>query len=139
MPESAPSMEILSRECREREFGRWFSLIVDDPMLNSKAARILQGEREELRRSFVEGDILGFLKAAAEPTVQLLAGVAVAEVRRNRGPARPAGLGGRPAGGPARADIEATAETLRQGLRAVNGPGRLIALAMVINDNKGGC
>ncbi len=133
LPESAPSLEILSRECREREFDRWFGLVVDDPVLNSPAARILQGEREELRRSFVEGDTRGFLKAAAEPAVQPLTEGAVAGLRRNLQPGDRFDLlewlAG-PRGSPARADLDVRAETLREALGAVNGPGRVIALAM---------
>ncbi len=133
LPRSAPSLKILSRECREREFDRWFGLLVDDPLLDSPAARTLRGEREALRRSFVEGDTRGFLKAAAEPAVQPLTGSAVAEVRRNLQPGdrfdlldwaadRSPGLG--------RQDIEDGAESLREALGAVNGPGTFIALAI---------
>ena len=86
LPATAPSLKILSRECREREFDRWFGLVVDDPLLDSPAARTLRGEREALRLSFVEGDTRGFLKAAAGPAVRPLTDGAVAGVRRNLQP-----------------------------------------------------
>ena len=38
LPRSAPSLKIISRECREREFDRWFGLILDDPSLNPQAS-----------------------------------------------------------------------------------------------------
>ena len=133
LPQSAPSLKILSRECREREFDRWFGLVVDDPLLNSPAARILQDEREELRRTFVEGDTRGFLKAVAEPAVEPLTDGAVAGLRRNLQPNdRFDLLDWVTAQSPdlSRQDIEAQAESLREALDAVNGPGRSIALAL---------
>ena len=133
LPQSAPSLKILSRECREREFDRWFDLVVDDPLLNSPAARILQDEREELRRTFVEGDTRGFLKAVAEPAVEPLTDGAVAGLRRNLQPNdRFDLLDWVAAQSPdlSRQDIEAQAESLREALDAVNGPGRSIALAL---------
>ena len=133
LPQSAPSLKILSRECREREFDHWFGLVVDDPLLNSPAARILQGEREELRRTFVEGDTRGFLKAVAEPAVEPLTDGAVAGLRRNLEPNdRFDLLDWVAAQSPdlSRQDVEAQAESLREALDAVNGPGRSIALAL---------
>ena len=133
LPQSAPSLKILSRECREREFDRWFGLVVDDPLLNSPAARILQDEREELRRTFVEGDTRGFLKAVAEPAVEPLTGGAVAGLRRNLQPNDRFNLLEWVADQSpdlSRQDIEAQAESLREALDAVNGPGRSIALAL---------
>ena len=56
LPDSAPSLETLSRECREREFDRWFGYVLDDPAVNAQAARILGDEVEELRQTFVDGD-----------------------------------------------------------------------------------
>ena len=116
LPQSAPSLKILSREFREREFDRWFGLVVDDPLLNSPAARILQDEREELRRTFVEGDTRGFLKAVAEPAVEPLTAGDGAGLRRNLQPNDRFDLlewvTDQP-GGPAKADIEAQAESLR--------------------------
>ena len=133
LPRSAPSLKILSRECREREFDRWFGLVVDDPLINSPAARILQNEREELRSTFVEGDTRGFLKAVAEPAVEPLADGAVAGLRRNLQPNDRFDLLDWVADQPtdlSRQNIEAQAESLREALDAVNGPGRSIALAL---------
>ena len=67
LPESVPSLQILSRECREREFDRWFDLLLGQRALNAGVARLLDSQGEELRRSFIEGDTRGFLKAAAAP------------------------------------------------------------------------
>ena len=135
LPQSAPSLQILSRECREREFDRWFDLVVNDPSLNSYASLILGDEREELRRTFVEGDTRGFLKVVAEPLVEPLVESAVEDVRRNLPPNERFDLlewlTAQP-GGPNRAEIDEWAEWLRQGVSAATGPGRLIALAMVI-------
>ncbi len=135
LPETAPSLEILSRDCREREFDRWFGLVLNDHALNAQASRILGNEVEGLRRTFVDGDTRGFLKAAADPLVEPVVEGAVAEVRRNLPPderidvlERLAG----PPGSPARAKLEAQAEFLRGALSTVNGPGKLIALALVI-------
>ncbi len=132
LPATAPSLKILSRECREREFDRWFGLVVDDPLLDSPAARTLRGEREALRLSFVEGDTRGFLKAAAGPAVRPLTDGAAAGVRRNLQPGDRFDLLDWAADRSPdldRRDIEAGAESLRATLGAANGPGRLVALA----------
>ena len=134
LPESAPSLEILSRECREREWDRWFSLVAGHPALDSQAALIIGGRREELRETFIEGDTRGFLKAMADPAVEPLIDDALADVRRDL-PAdnrldllewqseRSHDLTGR--------GIEEHAETLREVVGAVNGPGRTGALTLV--------
>ena len=135
LPETAPSLEILSRVCREREFDRWFRLVLDEPALNAQASRILGNEVEGLRRSFVEGDTRGFLKAAAGPLVEPLVEDAVADARRKLPPDNRIDLlewlAG-PPGSPARADLDAWAESLRETLGVVNGLGRSTALAVVI-------
>lgn len=86
LPDTAPSLEILSRECREREFDRWFRLVLNDPVMSTQVSRVLGNEVEELRRAFVEGDTRGFLKAGAGPLVELVIEQAVADVRRNLPP-----------------------------------------------------
>ena len=41
LPQSAPSLQILSRECREQEFDSWFDLVLGDPGMDPQEARIL--------------------------------------------------------------------------------------------------
>ena len=135
LPETAPSLEILSRECREREFDRWFGLVMDDPVMSAQAARVLGNEVEELRRTFVEGDTREFLKAGAGPLVEPVIESAMTEVRRNLPPDHRIDLlewlTSQP-GGPARAEINAWAGSLRDALDAANGPGRNIAIVLVV-------
>ena len=135
LPRSAPSLQILSRECREREFDRWFGLLLDDPAMNSQAALVLEGEREKLRSSFIEGDTRAFLKAVADPLVKPVVQDAVADIRRNLQPNDRFDLlewlTDQP-GGPSKREIEAEAESLRGVLSAANGPVRLTALAVVV-------
>ena len=135
LPDSAPSLETLSRECREREFDRWFGYVLDDPVVNARTARILGNEVEELRQTFVEGDTRGFLKAAAEPLVEPVIDGAVADVRRQLPPGGRIDLldwlVGQP-GGPGRDEIERRAGSLREALSAANGPGRNIAIVLVV-------
>ncbi|MDE2938945.1 MAG: hypothetical protein OXR67_08500, partial [Chloroflexota bacterium] len=135
LPKSAPSLTILSRECREREFDRWFGHVLDDPSMSAQAAGILGSEVEDLRRSFVDGDTRGFIKAAAGPLVKPVVDGAVSDVRESLPP------GGRidllewlasQPGAPGRSEIEMQAETLREVLGTANGPGRVILLAMVV-------
>ena len=135
LPDSAPSLETLSRECREREFDRWFGYVLDAPVMNAQAARILGDETEELRQTFVDGDTRGFLKAAAEPLVEPLIDSAVAEVRRQLPPDGRIDLlerlTGQP-GGPSRDEMERHAGSLREAVSAANGPGRNIAVVLVV-------
>ena len=134
-PESAPSLEALTRECRQRGFDRWFDAFLDDPAMNSQAALVLDASREEIRSSFIEGDTRAFLKAVALPLVTSLIEDSVADVRRElqRGDRfdvlewlaeESEDL--------TRDDIEEQAEALRDVVSAANGPGRIISLVMVI-------
>ena len=135
LPDSVPSLETLSRECREREFDRWFGYVLDDPVVNARAARILGNQVEELRQTFVDGDTRGLLKAAAEPLVEPVIDSAVADVRRQLSPEGRIDLlewlADRP-GGPGRAGMERQAGSLRETLRTANGPGRTIAVVAVV-------
>ncbi len=135
LPESAPSLKILTQECREREFDRWFDLVLNDPSMNSQAALILDGEKENLRQHFVAGDTRVFLKAVADPLVKPLIDDAVADIRRELQ------RNDRfdvlewladESGDLTRADIEEQAESLRAVVSAANGPRRLVALAIVV-------
>ena len=135
LPETAPSLEILSRECREREFDRWFGLVLNDPVMSTQVSRVLGNEVEELRRTFIEGDTRGFLKAGADPLVEPVIEGTVAEVRRNLPPDHRIDLldwlTSQPVG-PTRTAIDAWAESLRDVLSTVNGPARNIALVVVV-------
>ena len=136
LPETAPSLEILSRECREREFDRWFGLVLDEPALNAQVSRVLGNEIEELRRTFVEGDTRGFLKAGAGPLVEPVIDGAVADVqrtvcRRMAGSTCLEWLTSQP-GGPTREEIDAWAKSLREVLGTANGPVRNAALVAVV-------
>ena len=135
IPESAPSLEILTRECREREFDRWFDLILDDPAINSQTALILENERANIRQYFVDFDTREFLKSVADPLVKPLIEDAVAEIRRNLQRNDQFDLLewlAKESDGTSRADIEEQAEALRNAVSDANGPGRLIALALVV-------
>ena len=135
IPESAPSLEILTRECREREFDRWFDLILDDPAINSQTALILENERANIRQYFVDFDTREFLKSVADPLVKPLIEDAVAEIRRNLQRNDQFDLLewlAKESDDTSRADIEEQAESLREVVTAANGPGRLIALALVV-------
>lgn len=135
IPESAPSLEILTRECREREFDRWFNLILDDPAINSQTALILENERANIRQYFVDFDTREFLKSVADPLVKPLIEDAVAEIRRNLQRNDQFDLLewlAKESDDTSRADIEEQAESLREVVTAANGPGRLIALALVV-------
>ena len=135
LPESAPSLHILDGECRQREFDRWFDLLLDAPAMDSQTAQILEGRKEEIREPFVEGDTRAFLKAAAGPLVEPLIEDSVADIRSNLP------RNGRfdvlewiagESGGLTRGDMAEQAESLRGVVSAANGPGRIIALVMVI-------
>ena len=135
LPESAPSLQILDRECREREFDRWFDLLLDAPAMNSQAVLILEVRKEEIREPFVEGDTRAFLKAAAGPLVEPLVEDSVADIRRNlprNGRFDVLEWIAEESGGLTREDMAEQAESLRGVVSAANGPGRIIALVMVI-------
>ena len=135
LPESAPSLQILTRECRQREFDRWFDRVLDDPAISSQAALILDNERENLRREFIAGDTGVFLKAVAGPLVQPLIDDAIADIRRNLQRNDRFDLldwVAEESDDVTREGIDEQAESLRDVVSAANGPGRIIALAMVI-------
>ena len=135
LPESAPSPQLLDRECRHREFDRWFDLLLDAPVMDSQAALILESRKEEIRGPFVEGDTRAFLKAAAGPLVEPLIEDSLADIRSNlqRGDRFDVlEWVAEESGGLTREDMEEQAESLRGVVSAANGPGRIIALVMVI-------
>ena len=135
LPESAPSLQILTQVCREREFDQWFDLVLDDPAVNSQTGLILESERANLRRHFVEGDTRTFLKAVADPLVKPLIQDALADIRRNLQRNDRFDLLewlAEESEDSTRADIEEQAERLRDVVSAANGPGRFISLMMII-------
>lgn len=135
IPESAPSLRTLTAECRAREFDLWFDQVLDDPAMNSQAALILEGERANLRQEFIAGDTRAFIKAVADPLIKPLIEDAIADIRRNLQRNDRFDLLdwlAEESEDATRADIEEQAESLRQIVSAANGPGRFIALAMII-------
>jgi hypothetical protein len=134
LPKSAPSLKILTRECRE-EFDRWFELVLDDPAMNSQAALILDTSREAIRGPFIAGDTRAFLKAVADLLVVPLIDDAVSYIRRElQRNDRFDVLDSltEESGDLTREEIEEQAESLRGAVSAANGPGRIIALLMVV-------
>ena len=134
LPESAPSLRILDRECRRREFDRWFDLVLDDPAMNPRAALILEGRKDAIREPFVEGDTRAFLKAAAGPLVEPLIEDSVADIRSNLE------RGDRfdvlewiaeESGGLTKGEMEEQAESLRGVVSAANGAGSIVSIVIV--------
>ena len=132
LPQSAPSLKILTRECRERGFDRFVNLLVNSRTTNAQATAILEGVMRQLREPFVEGDTRAFLKAVADPLVEPLIDNAVADIRRQLQPGDRfdvlqwlAGESGD------LADFGAQVEPLRGIISYANGPARIIALVMV--------
>ena len=135
IPDSAPSLKILTPVCREQEFDRWFERVLDDPAINSQTALILETERANLRRHFVEGDTRAFLKAVADPLVKPLIEDAISDIRRNLQRNDRFDLLewlAEESDDLNREDIEGQAESLRGMVGTANGPGRIIALLMVV-------
>ena len=134
-PESAPSLEILTKQCRENEYDRWFGLVLDQPAINSQAALILESKKPELKGPFIEGDTRVFLKAVADFLVQPLVEDAVADIRRNlQRNDRFDVLEWLAEGSDdtSRRDIQDQADSLRDVMSAANGTGRTVALLLII-------
>ena len=135
IPQSAPSLKILTQECREREYDRWFGLLLEDAAIDRQTKDILEREYPNLRRNFVEGDTRAFLKAVVDPLAEPLIDDAVADIRgnlqRNDRFDLLAWLADE-SEDVSRRDIEEQAESLRNAVSAVNGAGRVIALSVVI-------
>lgn len=135
IPESAPSLEILTQECREREYDHWFDLLLDNAAMDSQTKEILEIESPNLRRDFMEGDTRAFLTTVADPLAAPLIEEAVADIRRNLQRSDRFDLLDWLADASedtSRRDIHEQAESLRNVVSAVNGLGRVIGLAIVI-------
>ena len=135
LPDSSPSLKILNRECRERDYDQWFELVLNDPVMNSEAALILESRKEDFRGLFVEGDTRAFLKAIADALVEPLVEDAVSDLRRElqRGDRFDVldwlAEGSDDVG---RRDIDEQAEALRDVVSAANGTGKIVALLMIV-------
>ena len=135
LPKSAPSLDILTRECRHQEFDSWFDRVLNDRAMTSEAARILEKEKENLRQSFVDGETRAFLKLAVAPLLTPLIDDAVRDVRRDLQPGDRLDLLEKLSENSediSRQDIDERAETLRDTASAANGVGRIVALVLVI-------
>ena len=135
VPDAAPSLDILTRECRDRQYDEWFDKVVNDPAVNSEAAGILEDEKGNLRESFVDGDTREFLKQAAAPLVSPVIEDAVRDIRRDLSRGDRLDLLEKLADNSddfTRDDIHQQAESLRDAMRTANGSGRIVALLMVI-------
>ena len=134
LPQSAPSLNTLPRECRRQEFDRWFDLVLDQPSIDAQTALALQDEREEMRRSFVDGDTRDFLKDVSGSLVKPQIDGAIADLRQDLRPNDRLDLvellTDEPEGSE-RAEFDELAESLREGLSDINGRGRFLALAAV--------
>lgn len=135
LPEAAPSLEALTRECRAREFDLWFDYALDDPAMNSQAALNLEDERENIRRYFIGSDTRAFLKAVADPLLKPMIDEAIADIRRDLQRNDRFDLLdwlAEESEDVSRAEIEEQAESLRNTVSDANGPGRFVALAIVV-------
>lgn len=135
IPQSAPSLEILSQECREREYDRWFGLLLEDTAIDSQTKDILERENSNLRRNFVDGDTRAFLEAVADPLAKPLIDEGVADIRRNLRRSEQFDMLQWLADESediSRRDMDEQAESLRNVAGTVNGTGRVVALAVVI-------
>ena len=134
LPQSAPSLNTLPRECRRGEFDRWFDLVLDQPSMDPQTALALRDAREDMRRSFVDGDTRDFLKDVSGSLVKPQIDGAIADLRQDLQPNDRLDLvellTDEPEGSE-RAEFDELAESLREGLSDINGRGRFLALAAV--------
>ena len=134
LPLSAPSLNTLPRECRRVEFDRWFDLVLEHPSTDAQTALALQDAKEEMRKSFTDGDTRGFLRAAAGPIVTSQIDDAIADFRQDLQPNDRLDLvewvSDEPEGSE-REEFDDLAESLRDGLSDINGRGSFLALVVV--------
>ena len=135
LPESAPSLQAMTRECRESQFEPWFERVVTNAALSSQTSILLQSAKEDLRGPFVEGDTRAFLKAAVTPLIGPLVEEAVADIRRELKPGDRLDLIEKiveESEDFTREELDEQAEGLRDGLAISNGTGRVIALLLIV-------
>ena len=135
IPQSAPSLRLLTRQCRQQGFDRWFDSLLTDPSMNSHAARLLEQSRADLRQSFIAGDTRDFLKTAAAPLVDSLTDDAVTAIRRELPPNDRLDLIQRIAEESAdftEEDLQNGAAGMRELLALSNGLGRVVALIAIL-------
>ena len=135
LPESVPSLETLDEDCRRDEFDFWIDKVVNDPLVDSEAARIIEDEKDDLRESFIAGDTKSFLDQAAPPLVSPVIDDSLEEIRRDLQENDRLDLLQTLADNSSslsREDIDEQAEFLRNTVTTANGTGRAIALVMVI-------
>ena len=131
LPESAPSLMILSQGCREQNFDSWLDSLLSVPATPPWASSVLGEAREELRQPFYEGDTRAFLSVAASVLIGPLAEDAIAEIR---GELRPNDRlyfieeSGSPTGDDV--DDQAVA-AVRDSINAARGPGKYVAILIV--------
>ena len=135
LPDAVPSLNVLTRECRASLYDEWYDRVLDDPAMNSEAARILEDERYNLREAFVDGDTRELLKVAASPLVSPVIDAAVRDIRREltRGDRLDVLQElAENSDDVTRDEIHQGAESLRDAIRTANGSFRIVALLMVI-------
>ena len=135
LPESAPSLLAMTRECRESQFEAWFERVVTNVALSSQTSILLQSAKEDLREPFEEGDTRAFLKAAVTPLIGPLVEDAVSNIRRELKPGDQLDLIEKVVEESedfTREDLDEQAEGLRDVLAFSNGTGRVIALALIV-------
>ena len=135
LPDSAPSLQAMTQQCREMEFERWFNQVVADSGLSSQASLLLQSAREDLREPFIAGDTRAFLKAAAIPLTRPLVEDAVADIRRELKPGDRLDLIEKlveESDDFTREELDLQMGDLRDVLSFSNGTGRVISLALIV-------
>ena len=135
LPESAPSLLAMTRECRESQFEAWFERMVTNSALSSQTSILLQSAKEDLREPFEEGDTRAFLKAAVTPLIGPLVEDAVSDIRRELKPGDHLDLIEKVVEESedfTREELDEQAEGLRDVLAFSNGTGRVIALTLIV-------
>ena len=135
LPDSAPSLQSMTSQCRETEFDGWFQQLVADPRLSSQASLLLQEAQEDLQKLFVDGDTQAFLEEAALQLTAPLAVDAVADIRRELIPGDRLDLIEKlleESDNSTREELDLQMEDLRDGLSFSNGTGRVISAALIV-------
>ncbi len=130
-PTSAPSLNVLSTECRVRIYDDWLDGLLSSPSVPTRASTLLSASREEMRQPFYEGDTKTFLKAAATPLIGPLVEDAIAEIRSELRPNDRLyfieGSGSRTGD-----DVDdQVVAAFRDSINAARGPGKYIAILIV--------